>query len=176
MKKGHYTWVRKRIPSAAYTLVHVRRSTWCPCMTVITGGAQSDIRPWQCIPLPFSNDCAHTVFVSSMFTLSVTEANSQPNVVSHYGQVYISQKVCVSGPMFIGLFFLFWWYYHLSTYSTLVFNTLYIIIIIIFIIMSVLANGRSFTANSETKVAILLKRQVLHANSGTKAAVLLGIE
>ena len=27
-------------------------------------------------------------------------------VVSHYGQVYVSQKVCVSEPMFIGLFFL----------------------------------------------------------------------
>ena len=35
--------------------------------------------------------------VSSMFNLSVKEMNSQPNVVSHYGQVYISQKVCISG-------------------------------------------------------------------------------
>ena len=56
------------------------------------------------------NDCDHTVFVSSMFTLSVTKAESQPNVVSHYGQVYISQKVCVSGLVIIGLlFFVFWW-------------------------------------------------------------------
>ena len=54
-------------------------------------------------------DCAHAVFVSSMFTLSVTEADTQPIVVSHYGQIYRSQKVCVSGHMFTGLFFLVWW-------------------------------------------------------------------
>ena len=35
-----------------------------------------------------------------------SEADSQPNVVSHYGQVYRSEKVCVSGHMFIGVFFL----------------------------------------------------------------------
>ena len=41
---------------------------------------------------------------SSMFTLSFTEVDSQPNVVSHYGQVYISKKVCISGPTFITFF------------------------------------------------------------------------
>ena len=79
-------------------------------MAHVIGGAQHDVRPWQCIPLPLGNDCAHTVFVCSMFTLSVTEAGTQPNVVSHYGQVYRTLKVCVSGPMSIRLFFfLFWW-------------------------------------------------------------------
>ena len=48
-------------------------------------------------------------FVSSMFVLSVKEVDSQPNVISQYGQAYISQEVYVPGPMFIGLFFLFWW-------------------------------------------------------------------
>ena len=75
-------------------------------MTLVTGGAQRDVRPRKCIPLHFDNDCDHAVFVSSMFTLSDTKADSQPNVVSPYEQVYISQKVCVSGPMFIGFFFL----------------------------------------------------------------------
>ena len=69
------------------------------------GGAQRDVRPCQCIPLPFGNDRDSTVFVSSMFTLSVTEVDSQPNV-SHYGKVYISQRVYISGPMFISFFFL----------------------------------------------------------------------
>ena len=68
--------------------------------------AERGVRQWQCIPLPFGNDYAHTVLVSSMFALSVTEVNSQPNVVGPYEQVYRSQKVCVSGPMFIGLFVL----------------------------------------------------------------------
>ena len=80
-------------------------------MTPVIGGAQRDVRPWQCIPLPFDNDRAHIVFVFSMFTMSVTEVDSQPNVVSHYGQVYISQKVRVSGPFFIGLFFLFLFFF-----------------------------------------------------------------
>ena len=75
-------------------------------MTLVIGGAQRDIRPWQYIALLFGNDCARTVFVSSMFTLSVLEENSQPNVVSLYGQVYRTRKVCISGPMFIRLFFL----------------------------------------------------------------------
>ena len=74
-------------------------------MTLVIGGAQRDVRPWQCIPLPFGNDCDHTVFVYLMFILSISEVDSQPNVISHYGQVYISQKVCISGPMFIRLFF-----------------------------------------------------------------------
>ena len=64
-------------------------------MTLVIGGAQRDVRPWHCIPLPFGNDCAHILFISSMFTLSITEADSQPNVVSHYER---SQKVglCIS--------------------------------------------------------------------------------
>ena len=69
-------------------------------------GAQRDVRPQQCIllcPCPCT-DCAHAVFVSSMFTLSVTEVDSQPNVVSHYGQAYITQKVCIYGPMIIKFF------------------------------------------------------------------------
>ena len=86
VKKDHYTWVRKRILSATCTLVHRRRSTRRPFMTLVKGGAQCDVRPWQCLPLPFGNYCAHTT--------------SQPNVVvSHYGQVYRSQKICISGPM-----------------------------------------------------------------------------
>ena len=78
-------------------------------MTLVIGGAKPDVRPYQCIPVPFGSHCVHTVFVSSMFTLFVMEAKSQPNVVNHYGQVYRSQKVCVSGSMFIGPLFLFWW-------------------------------------------------------------------
>ena len=67
----------------------------------------------------------HTVFVSSMLTLSVMEADSQPNVVSHYGQVYRSQKVLVSRPMFIRLFFLSWCVLlPLKIFDTF-FNTLY---------------------------------------------------
>ncbi|PSN45870.1 hypothetical protein C0J52_19678 [Blattella germanica] len=47
---------------------------------------------------------------------------------SRYEQVYITQKVCVSGPRFMGLIFsCIDGYYHLSKYSTLFFsNTLYI--------------------------------------------------
>ena len=33
--------------------------------------------------------------VSSMFTLSITEADSQPNVVRHYGQVYALPDPCL---------------------------------------------------------------------------------
>ena len=55
-------------------------------MTLVIGGALRDVRPWQCIPLPFGKDCAHTVFVSSMFTLPVTEVDSQSDVISHYEQ------------------------------------------------------------------------------------------
>ena len=104
-KKANYTWVRKCILSATCRGC----STWRPFMTLVIRGAQRDVRPWQCIPLPFGNDCAHTTFVSLMFTLSATEADSQPNVISHYGQVYISQKVYISRTMCIRLFFLFRW-------------------------------------------------------------------
>ena len=78
MKKVYSTWDRKRIRSATCTLVHKRRSASRPFMTLVIGGAQRDDRPRQCLPLPFSNNCAHTVglFVSSMFTLSVMEADS----------------------------------------------------------------------------------------------------
>ena len=77
-------WVRKHILSAicSPTLVH-RCSTWRPLIALLIGGAQRDVRPWQCIPLPFGNDYDHTMFVSSMFTLSVTEVDSQPNVITH---------------------------------------------------------------------------------------------
>ena len=68
------------------------------------------------------NDCDHTVFVSSMFTLSVTEMNSEPNIVSHYEQVYRSQKVCISGPMCNCPFSCCDMYYYLSQYWTLVFS------------------------------------------------------
>ena len=70
-------------------------------MTLVIGGAQRESVHSNA---SLCNDCDHTVFVSSMFTMSVTEVNSQQNVVSHYGQVYISQKVCVSGSRFIALF------------------------------------------------------------------------
>ena len=49
-------------------------------------------------------------------------------------------------------------------------NTSYIIV------MSILPKGRSFTANSGTKVAVLLNGRSSTANSGTQAAVLLGID
>ena len=42
--------------------------------------------------------------------------------------------------------------------------------------MSILSKGRSFTANSRTKVAVLLKGRSSTANSGTQAAVLLGMD
>ena len=74
--------------------------------TPVIDDAQSDVHPWQCVSLPFDNDCARTVFVSSMFTLSLMEEDSQPNVVSHYEQIFRTQKVCISWPMFIRLFFL----------------------------------------------------------------------
>ena len=102
-RKDNYTWVRKRILSATCspTLVHSRYSTWHPFTTFIIGW-----RPFIAMhPSAFGNDCDHTVFVFSIFSLSVTEMDSQPNVVSYYGQVYISQKVCISGPMFIELYF-----------------------------------------------------------------------
>ena len=41
--------------------------------------------------------------------------------------------------------------------------------------MSILPKGRSFTENSETKVAVLLKGRSSTTNSGTQAAVLLGM-
>ena len=40
--------------------------------------------------------------------------------------------------------------------------------------MNILPMGRSFTANSGTKAAVLLKGKSSTANSGTQAAVLLG--
>ena len=46
----------------------------------------------------------------------------------------------------------------------------------IIIIMSILAQGRSFTANSGTKAAVLLKGRSSTANSKTQAAVLLGMD
>ena len=69
----HFFFFRWVLPplTILVTLVYRRRSTWRPFMTLVIGGAQCDVRPMQCIPLPFGNDCAHTVFVSSMFTLSV---------------------------------------------------------------------------------------------------------
>ena len=84
-EKDNYTWVQKRIlyATCSPTLVDRRCST-CPFMTLVTGGAQRGVRPWQCIPLPCGKDCARTIFVSSMFTFSVTETDSQPNVVSLY--------------------------------------------------------------------------------------------
>ena len=82
--------------SATCTLVYRRRSTWRQFMRLVKGGAQRDVRPWQCIPLPFGNDCANTIFVSSMFIFSVTETDSQPNVASHYGQLYVSQKAATA--------------------------------------------------------------------------------
>ena len=42
--------------------------------------------------------------------------------------------------------------------------------------MSILPKGRSFNANSGTKVAVLLKGRYSTANSGTQAAVLLGMD
>ena len=43
-------------------------------------------------------------------------------VFSHYGQMYISQKVCISGPMCNNLFSCCGMYYHLSQYWTLLFS------------------------------------------------------
>ena len=101
-----------------------------------------------------------TVFVSSMFTLPVTEADSQPNVVSHYEQVYISQKVCVSGPIFIALFSCFGGYYHPSKYSTLL-NTLYIYlsytVFILFIYIFSFPILPSFIGSTATKLSITNK-------------------
>ena len=105
---------------------------------LFVGHIQPDIHLWQevfnvtfvhdntslCPLAVILYDSAHTVFVFSMFTLSVTEADSQPNVFNHYGQVHRFQKVCVSGPMFIGSFSCFNGYYHLSKYSAL-FSILY---------------------------------------------------
>ena len=78
-------------------------------MTYVIVGVQRDIRPWQCIPLPFGNDYAHTVFVSSMFTLSVTEADfttkrRQPLRTS----VQISKSMRFRTHVYWA-FFLFWW-------------------------------------------------------------------
>ena len=42
--------------------------------------------------------------------------------------------------------------------------------------MSILPKGRSFTANSGTKAAVLFKVRSSTANSGTQAAVLLGMD
>ena len=53
---------------------------------------------------------ATTVAIQCLFPqslLCLTKADSQLNVASHYGQVYNSQKVCASGPMFIETFSLF---------------------------------------------------------------------
>ena len=95
--KKNYTWVRKLIHSATCspTLVHRRCSTWRPFMTFVIGGAQRGICPWQCIPLPFGNYYAHTIFLSSIFTLSFTETDSQPNVASNYvwTSVHISESM-----------------------------------------------------------------------------------
>ena len=79
------------------------------CMTLLTEGAQYNVRPWQCIPLPFGNDCAHTVFVSSMFTLSVTEADSRTK--RHHPlwtNVHISESMSFRTHAHWS-FSLFWW-------------------------------------------------------------------
>ena len=50
------------------------------------------------------------------------------------------------------------------------------LILMMMIIMSILAKGKSFTANSGTKAAVLLKGRSSTANSWTRAAVLLGMD
>ena len=81
------------------TLVYRRRSTWRPFSTHVTGGAQRDVWPWQCMcPCIICFLDVHLVCHGG----GLTTKCRQPLWIR-------SQKVCVSGPMFIWLFSLFWW-------------------------------------------------------------------
>ena len=87
-------------------------------LTLVIGGAQRDVRPNQCIPLPFGNDCDHTVlFPRCLPCLSRRWTHNQTSSATM--DKCTSQKVCISRPMFIRLFFsCFGGYYHLPKYST----------------------------------------------------------
>ena len=87
-------------------------------------------------------------------------------VFSHYEQVFRTRKVL----MFIGLFPLVLLGTTTSQNIRYFFNTLYIPS------SEYYAKGRSFTANSGTKAAILLKSRFSTAKSRTQAAVLLGMD
>ena len=47
-------------------------------MTFAIGGAQRDVRPWQCIPLPSGNDCAHTALFPRCHGGRLTTKRRQP--------------------------------------------------------------------------------------------------
>ena len=89
--------------STSYNMWHEWTSGWSSPMNKCT-----DRRKYA-----FPDPC---VMVFFFFFHVVMEVDSQPNVISHYGQVYISQKACISRPMFIRFFCCFGGYYHLSKY------------------------------------------------------------
>ena len=68
-----------------------RCSTWCPSMAMHPSAL------WQQL-------CPYSICFLDV-TLSVMEMDSLPNV-SHFEHMYRTQKVCISGPMFIRLSFL----------------------------------------------------------------------
>ena len=73
----------------------------------------------------FSDPCVFVFFFFFMLWYVLPPLTILVTLVfSPYEQVHRTQKVCISGPMFIRLFSCFGGYYHLSEYSTL-FNTLY---------------------------------------------------
>ena len=50
-------------------------------MTLVIEGTQRDVCPWQCIPLPFGNICAHTVvFPRSLPYLSRRRTHNQTSI------------------------------------------------------------------------------------------------
>ena len=54
-------------------------------------------------------------------------------VFSHYEQVYRTEKLCISRPMFIGLFLLFWWVLPDVKDLTLFFTTMYNLLVIVYL-------------------------------------------
>ena len=118
------------------------------CMSPVVAKGQRDALPWTDVTLSTSYNKCHkwmSSWTSPMNKCRPTghrkHAFPDPSVIifsmlwyvpryyhlsryctlffRRYEQVYRTQKVCVSGPMFIGNFSCFDRYYHLSKYSTL---------------------------------------------------------
>ena len=79
-------------------------------MTLVVGGVQRDVHPWQAIQLPFGNDCVYTVFVSSVIYLvchggRLTNKRRQTLCTS----VQISESMRFRTHVYWIFFSLFWW-------------------------------------------------------------------